>query len=172
VRNATTKMRTPLTILILTLSTLLRAQSTVDNLVLTKEQNDKWISKLEKESKSGQLELIRARILLDTNIYVNEYYADRLKIDNDKQRGKRTEAYGRSLLVFNQSYAADINNRTKNKSILKLADFLTDKKIKSISILKGTQATALYGSRATNGVILLTTADKKTFKQIKEITFE
>ena len=59
--------------------------------------------------------------------------------------------------------------KQKNKSIVKLTEFLTDNRIKSISIMKDTQATAIYGSRATCGVILLTTKSKRTFKQIKEI---
>jgi len=163
------KMRTLFTILTLTLSILLRGQATIDILVLTKEQNEKWISTLEKELKSKQLDLIRERILLDTNTYVRLSYPDRLKIDNAKLLSKRTEAYGRPLLVFNQSYSIDINNSTKNESILQLSYLLTGKRIKTISILKGPQATALYGSRAENGVILLTTMDKRTFEQIKRV---
>jgi TonB-dependent SusC/RagA subfamily outer membrane receptor len=163
-------MRTLLTILLLTLGTILKAQSTIDSLVLTKEQNENWILKLEKEApKYRQLELIRRRILLDTNIYVNQYFADRLKIDNDKLRGTRTEAYGRPLLVFNQLYAADIGNGTRSESIMELSELLTDDRIKSISILKGNQAAAIYGTRANNGVILLTTKNKRTLEEIKKI---
>ena len=64
-------MRRLLTFLvILTSWTKLTAQSTTDSLILTKEQCDKWILKVEKEIKSNQLDLIRQRILLDTNIYI------------------------------------------------------------------------------------------------------
>jgi len=81
----------------------------------------------------------------------------------------RTEGYGKPLLVFNGQYFADVNNKTKNKSIKELANFLTEGKIKSVSIIKDAQATAIYGSRAICGVILLTAKDKTTLKQIKEI---
>jgi TonB-dependent SusC/RagA subfamily outer membrane receptor len=164
------KMRGLLTIiLILSLSTTLTAQSEVDSLVLTKEQNDKWILKLEKEIKVKQLDLIKKRLLLDTNIYIPIYYADRIKFDNEKAKGKRTEGLGRPLLVFNGQYSAYIDNVTKSKSIVKLTELLTHNKIKSISIMKGSQATALYGSRAACGVIILTTMNKRIFKQIKEV---
>ena len=103
----------PTIILILTLSTILKAQSPIDSLVLTKDQNDKWILKLEKETKSKQLDLIKKRILLDTNIYIRQSYQDRIKIDNEKQKGIRTEGYGKPLLIFNGQYYGHINNKTK-----------------------------------------------------------
>jgi TonB-dependent SusC/RagA subfamily outer membrane receptor len=163
-------MKELLTILIiLTSLTSLTAQSIGDSLILTREQSDTWIVKVEKEIKSKQLALIRQRILLDTNIYIRQSYPDRIKVDTEKEKGTRTEGYGKPLLVFNGQYFADINNKTKNNSIKELADFLTDRKIKSVSIVKDTQATAIYGSRAVCGVILLTTKDKKTLRQIKEI---
>jgi hypothetical protein len=163
-------MRVLLTIiLILTVSTTLTAQSGVDSLVLTKEQNDRWILKLEREIKIKQLDLIKKRILLDTNIYIPKYYPDGLKFDNEKAKGKKTEGYGRPLLVFNGQYAAYIDNGTKSKSIVKLTEFLSDNKITTISIMNAPQATAVYGSRASCGVILFSTKDKKTFKKIKEI---
>ena len=149
--------------------TCLTAQSTADSLILTKEQSDRWIIKIKKEIKSKQLDLIRQRILLDTNIYIRQSYPDRIKFDTEKEKRTRTEGYGKPLLVFNGQYFADFNNKTKNKSIKELANFLTDNKIKSVSIIKDTQATAIYGSRAICGVIQLTTKDKKTLKQIKEI---
>jgi len=68
-------MKGLLTILvILTSLTPLTAQSTVDSLILTREQSDRWIIKVEKEIKSKQLDLIRQRILLDTNIYIRLGY--------------------------------------------------------------------------------------------------
>lgn len=163
-------MRRLLTILVILISlTTLTAQSTIDSLILTKEQSDRWLLILEKEAKLKQLDLIRQRILLDTNIYIRQSYADRIKFDNEKAKGTRTYGYGRPLLVFNGQYILDINNRTKNKSIMELADFLNDSRIKNVTIIKDSQATAIYGTRAVCGVFLLTTKDKKTFKQIKEI---
>ncbi|MTI37859.1 TonB-dependent receptor plug domain-containing protein, partial [Fulvivirga lutimaris] len=44
--------------------------------------------------------------------------------------------------------------------------------IASISVLKGAAASALYGSRATNGVIVITTkAGKKGVKKGLEVTY-
>jgi TonB-dependent SusC/RagA subfamily outer membrane receptor len=158
-----------LLIIILTISTNLTAQSQVDSLVLTKEQNNRWILKLERETKVRQLDLIKKRILSDTNIYVSKYYPDRIKFDNEKAKGKRTEGYCRPLLVFDAQYYAYIDNGTKGKSIIQLTKFLTDNRIESLLIMKDSQAAALYGSRATCGVILLTTKGKKTLKRIKAI---
>jgi TonB-dependent SusC/RagA subfamily outer membrane receptor len=165
-------MRTRLTILLLTLSTILRAQSALDGLILTKEQSENWIFKFEKESKSGQLELTRKRLLLDTNIYINQSTPDRIKIDNEKLKGKRTAGYCRLVLFFNQDYFTNIDNRTKNSSIIKLTHLLTDKEIQTVSIVKEPQATSIYGSRASCGVILLTTKGKQILKRIKEINLE
>jgi len=160
------------TILFLILSIALRAQSPLDSLVLTKEQNDKWILRLEKETKPKQLGIIKSRILQDTNVYIPQYYPDGIKFDNEKARGKRTNGYAKPLLIFNGQLFIYINNDTKSKSITKLTEFLTDRNIKQISILKGTTATALYGSRGDCGVILLTTKDKRTLRRIGEIEFK
>lgn len=159
-----------LVLFILTLSTRsLTAQPEVDSLVLTKEQNDRWILELEKETKVGQLKLIKKRLLSDTNIYLSKYYADRIKFDNEKARGKRTEGYCRPLLIFNTQYYTYIDNGTKTKSIIRLTEFLNEDMIESILIMKDSKATALYGSRATCGAILLTTRKKKTLRHIKAI---
>jgi hypothetical protein len=105
-------------ILVFSLSSSLKAQPPIDSLVLTKEQNDSWISRLEKAVKSRQLELIKARILRDTNVYIQQYYADRIKFDNEKEKGLRIVGVGKPLLIINGQYSAYINNRTKGKSII------------------------------------------------------
>ena len=156
-------------ILFLSLPITLKAQFPLDILVLTIEQNDLWISRIEKETKSRQLELIKRRILLDTNVYVRQIYPDRIKIDSGKEKAARIEGYGKPLFVINEQYSAYINNNTKSKSIIQLTEYLRDDCIKSISIMKNTQAAALYGSRGTCGVILLATKNKRTFNQIKKI---
>jgi TonB-dependent SusC/RagA subfamily outer membrane receptor len=163
------EMKGLLTILFILTSLTVTGQSILDSLILTKEQSDKWILKVENEAKPKQLDLIRQRILLDTNIYIRQIFADGIKFDNEKARGSRTYGYGRLLLVFNGEYFVYIDNETTNKSVLELVDFLTDSKIKNVAIIKDSQATAIYGSRAVCGVLLLTTRDKKTFKQIKEV---
>jgi hypothetical protein len=132
-------------ILILTSLTTLTAQSSFDSLILTEGQNNRWILKLEKEVRSKKLEMIKHRILLDTNIYIRNGYPDRLKVDSEKQKRARIEGYGKPLLIFNGQFPADINNNTKNKSIIKLTSFLIESKIKDILVIKDIQARALYG---------------------------
>jgi TonB-dependent SusC/RagA subfamily outer membrane receptor len=156
-------------ILILAILIISRTLSAQNSLVLTKEENEKWILNLEKEIKVKQLDLIRKRILLDTNIYLRQNIPDRIKTNYEKEKGVRVEGQGRPLLVFNGQYPAYINNKTRGRSIAKLTSFLTDNKIEDISMMKNPQASAIYGSRAAYGVIILTTKNKRTLRQIKEL---
>jgi TonB-dependent SusC/RagA subfamily outer membrane receptor len=154
---------------VLIISTTMSAQYAQDSLVLTEEENENWILNLEKETKIKQLDLIRKRILLDTIIYLRQGLPDRIKINYEKGKGVRTEGQGRVLLVFNRQYLAYINNKTRGQSVAKLTSYLTDNKIEGISIIRNPQASAIYGSRAAYGVIILTTKNEKILRQIKEL---
>ena len=55
-------------------------QVALGNLILTEEQSDAWISRLELAPIDAQIDLIRDRILLDTNVYVRSSYPDRIRL--------------------------------------------------------------------------------------------
>ena len=54
-----------------------------DKLILTAEENEKWISQVEQTSFDNQLKLIRERLVADTNVYVRSSAPDRIKIGDE-----------------------------------------------------------------------------------------
>jgi hypothetical protein len=157
-----------LLIMILVSSVKVTAQVSSEKLILNEEQNDKWISELEKETKSKQLELIRSRILLDTMVYPQ---SDVIYINIDKKDFKRTISSGGPLLVFNSELFIDIYYMVKIESIKKLTKFLNDENIEKVRIMKKSEAMKLYGDRGRGGVVLLTTRNKGKLRQIRKINW-
>jgi TonB-linked SusC/RagA family outer membrane protein len=75
-------------------------------------------------------------------------------VNSNNTQGSGNEDAGRNTVFSNRAFDLDPNN------------------IESISILKGAAAAALYGSRATNGVVIVTTkAAKKGTRKGMEVTF-
>ena len=145
-----------------------------DKLILTTEENEKWISQVEQTSFDNQLKLIRERVVADTNVYVRSSAPDRIKIGDESLNGKKKEATTRPLIIFSgkcKFLTPNINNRTDNKSIVLLASSITTDKIQDIRIIKGSEASAIYGSRAIGGVFILTVKRKSTCEKINEIEF-
>jgi TonB-dependent SusC/RagA subfamily outer membrane receptor len=145
-----------------------------DNLTLTSEQNENWISQVEQVSLDNQLRLIRERILADTGVYVRSSAPDRIRIGDESQNGKKKEATARPLIIFAgkcKHVTPNINNKTDNESILLLTSLLTRDKIQKITILKGPDAAAIYGSRAVGGVFILAVKKKSTCQKIGDIDF-
>lgn len=149
-------------------------QDFTDKLILTQEQNDKWIAELETSPLNKQLNLITTRILLDTNVYVRSSYPDRIKVQDESDNGKKTQSFGRPLITIDgkcEHNYLNITNRTSNKSLRHLTELINEDNIERVTIYKDVKATAIYGSRATAGVIVLTIKNKRTCKRIKEIDF-
>jgi hypothetical protein len=146
-----------------------------ENLILTKAQNDTWISRLELAPIDAQIDLIRNRILLDTNVYVRSSYPDRIRLQDEGENGRRIEAYSRPLLVINgkcQHYHVNITNKTKNESIRQLAELLTGENMTSVAVRKDDKAIAIYGSRAIGGVVILSAKSRKICKEIQRIELD
>ncbi len=145
-----------------------------NDLILTAAENEIWISEITQAPVERQLTLLKNRILADTNVYVRTTAPDRIKIGDESESGRRQESFGRPLLVLsgqcNNRYLR-ISNRTDNKSIERLASFLTIRNVKEMTILTNDKATAIYGSRATAGVFILTFRKKLTCKSISKIDF-
>jgi len=80
-----------------------------------------------------------------------------------KIRGSRSIGTGKPLLVVDgKIFEADLFN------------VLDSKNIKELKVIKGLEATALYGSKASNGVILVTTKglSKSDLEKLKEAAFK
>ena len=164
-------MRMVVTALLFFVALNLIAQPDTTSMVLTKEQNDQWFIVLKKSVHKNKLELIKTRILLDTNVYVPRIFPDRIKMREYIRTKNKAISYGRPLLIFNDIFYPNINSGTKSKSVVELANLITEENIKNVTVVKDTKTTALYGSMADCGVILLTTKNRKIFRKIKKIDF-
>ena len=150
-------------------------QVALGNLILTEEQSDAWISRLELAPIDAQIDLIRDRILLDTNVYVRSSYPDRIRLRDESEKGKRIEAYSRPFIVINgkcQHYHVSITNRTNSESVKQLAGLLTGENIKLVTVHKDDKAVSIYGSRAIGGVIILSTKSRRVCKQFEQIKLD
>lgn len=150
-------------------------QVTPDNLILTKAQSDAWISRLELAPIDAQLDLIRGRILLDTNIYLRSSHPDRIGLQDESENGKKTEAYCRPFIVINgtcRHYHVNITNRSRNGSVIKVAELLTEKNIKLVAVHKDDNAVAIYGSRAIGRVIILSAKHRRICNEFERIKLD
>jgi hypothetical protein len=146
-----------------------------DNLILTKAQSDAWISRLELAPIDAQIDLIRDRIVFDTNVYVRSSYPDRIRLQDESENGKKIEVYSRPFIVINgkcQHYHVNITNRTKNESVRQLAALLTGKNINLVTVQKDDNAMAIYGSRAIGGVIILSAKNRTVCKQFERVKLD
>ncbi len=75
-------------------------------------------------------------------------------------------------IPFDNSVNADADGAVQNTVFSNRAFDMDPNNIESISILKGAAASALYGSRATNGVVVITTkAGKKNVRKGLEVSY-
>jgi TonB-dependent starch-binding outer membrane protein SusC len=88
-------------------------------------------------------------------------------------RGQNSIASGNSPLYIvdgmqyspsQEGFISSVNNLSVNLDFLNPLNFLNPLDIESISVLKDADATAIYGSRGANGVILITTKKGKAGK--------
>lgn len=145
-----------------------------DNLVLTWEQNENWISEIKRAPADRRLDLLKQRILLDTNVFVRSSAPDRIKLVDESQNGKKQESFCRPLIILGgqcDNHYLDISNQTRNKSIQLLASFLTIDNIEKMAIHTGDKAMSVYGSRAAAGVFVLVIRRASTCRDISKIDF-
>ena len=130
------------------------------NLILTSEQNNKWLDSLIILPVNQQLVTIKERLLADTNIFLKQSYPDRIRVV--EQLGNRVYGEAKPTLIIGGN-ALIIDNKTESYKIQGLAELLTIENIKSIHILSQNDpaATAIYGSAGLSGIIVMTLTKKK-----------
>lgn len=164
-----------LTMCLATMFKMLFGQVSPDNLTLTKAQSDAWVSRLELAPIDTQIDLIRNRILLDMNVYVISTSPDRIRLQDESKNGSRIEAYSRPFIVINgkcKLYSVNITNRTKNEFIRQLGELLTEENIKLVTVHKDDNAMAIYGSRAIEGVLILSAKNRRICKEFEAIDLD
>jgi hypothetical protein len=141
------------------------------HLILTTEQNSKWIDSLKTLPLDQQLVTIKDRLLSDTNVFIRQSYPDRMKVTDSL--GKRVYGDGKPTLIIG-GYVMIIDNKTQTNKIVSLTKLLTPTYIKTIFILSQNDpaATALYGSAGQHGIIIMTVTKKKYAKLFKRLDFK
>jgi hypothetical protein len=144
------------------------ASGQTQNIILTREQNNKWLDSLKKLPLEKQLFTLSDRLLSDTNVFVRQYYADRIRVDD--ALGNRVYGDGKPTLIIG-GYAMIIDNKTQTHKIVDLTKLLTGTYINELNILSPNDpaTTALYGSPGQFGIIVMTVTKKKYAKLFKRL---
>jgi len=134
------------------------------SLILTREENNKWLNSLKTLPIHQRLVTIKERLLVDTNVFIRQNYTDRIRIVG--QLGNRVYGEAKPTLIIDGN-AMIINNETETFKIKGLTELLTIENIKSIHILSPNdpQTTAIYGSAGLSGIIVMTLTKKKYLKK-------
>jgi hypothetical protein len=147
------------------------AFSQTQHLILTAEQNSKWLDSLKTLPLDQQLLTINDRLLSDTNVFVRQSYPDRIKVTDSL--GNRVYGDSKPTLIIG-GYPMIIDNKTKTSKIVSLTKMLTIKFIKTINILSPNDpaASALYGSASLSGIIVMTLTKKKYLKKFRRLNLK
>jgi len=164
-------MTKSLTLFFLIFLSLASALGQKQNLILTTEQNNKWLDSLKIYSLDSQLLTIKDRLLSDTNVFVRQFYNDRIRVTDSL--GNRVYGDGKPTLIIG-GYPMIIDNGTQNSKIINLTKILTPTYIKEINILSPNDpgTTAIYGSPGRNGIILMTLTKNKYSKSFRRLNLK
>ena len=134
------------------------------NLILTSEQNNKWLHSLITLPVQQQLMTIKERLIADTNVFIRQSYPDRIRVVD--QLGNRVYSEAKPTLIIGGN-AMIIDNKTETFKIKGLTELLTIENVKSIHILNPNDpsTTAIYGSAGLSGIIVMTLIKKKYLKK-------
>ena len=141
------------------------------NLILTREQNTKWLDSLKTLVLHQQLITIKDRLLSDTNVFVRQFYNDRIRVVD--QIGNRVYGDGKPTLIIG-GYPMVIDNKTETAKIIRLTKLLNSGFIQRISILSPNDpaTTAIYGSAAMSGIIVMALTNKKYLKTFRRLNLK
>jgi hypothetical protein len=115
-----------------------------DSAIATIEQNERWMNELEKLPMKEQVARITKRLLLDTNVYARNSFSAEMRYS--KNNGARPLYVIGGIPIY-------LCNIEDVKDVVKLTTLISEAEIKHVQILRKEQATALYGTRASAGVI-------------------
>ena len=170
--NKNLKMKNTFITILLILVNLSFGQNKDNKGLEVKTESDSWIQNLEKlDSKEKKIHFIIEKIKRDSIIEFKSP-SDRIIIKPNEGENLNDVINNQSrckiLFVLTQKkigHILDLNEYPNHSVVLK---YLNYKTINSIEILKGEEATSLYGSRAICGVIILKSDDRKLRKLIKK----
>jgi hypothetical protein len=166
-------MRLPVTIIfcMLSFSTLFAQLAVKDSLILTDGQNTRWLNRLEESDLTNKLAHIKRRLLADTAVYVRQPSADRISMADQYKYENRIEGSCKPILVFDGQLLYFTNTMT-HQMVRKTADLLTNANVKDVIVIRDASAAAIYGSRASCGVLVFHLKNKKVKRKIKQLLRE
>lgn len=136
-------------------------------LILTGEENEKWLDSLNSLQLVQQLSMMKNRLLLDTNVFVRESYPDGIKVNDSL--GGRVYGVAKPLILVNGTPLV-IKNDANRKEILRLVDLICAKNIKTVIAIKANpKDQAIYGRNAMNGSIFLELNRKRVLRKFKRL---
>jgi hypothetical protein len=140
------------------------AQET-ENYILTKDQNENWISEFRHESLFNKIDLLKRRILSDQHVYwtpTNPHGKTRIK------EGFDTLTYVRPLYFFktNNSKPFFLPGNVGPKMVEELIEILNSYNIDSISV-EDENVEVLYGVRSTYGAITIVLKNEEQYSKLK-----
>jgi uncharacterized membrane protein YuzA (DUF378 family) len=140
-------------------------------LILTREQNTKWLDSLKTLALDQQLITIKDRLLSDTSVFVRQFYNDRIRVVDPI--GSKVYGDGKPTLVIG-GYPMIIDNKTETPKIIGLTKLLTNDFIKNINILSPNDpaTTAIYGIAGMSGIIVMTLTKKKHLKKFRKLNLQ
>ncbi|CAN5199556.1 hypothetical protein BH11BAC6_BH11BAC6_13880 [soil metagenome] len=138
------------------------------NLILTTEQNNKWLDTLKTLQLEQQLLTVKERLLSDTNIFIRQSYPDTIRVVDPL--GNSVYGDAKPMIIIG-GYPMIIDNKTETSKIIGLTNLLSNKYISAIQILSANApaTTVIYGSTTLGGVIIMTLTKKKYSEQFTEL---
>lgn len=142
-------------------------------LILTDEQNKKWLDSLRSISLDKQLNLILERIVLDTNVFIKYSYADGLRKDYTSQEKTKFEGCCKPIIIIeptNTVFRFDDKFETINlfEKVTSFKDILNKIIVDEVRMSPQNKAVVLWGSSAENGAIVLKVSDKHSLRLLKK----
>lgn len=152
-------------------STILSSYGQTTNLIITREQNNKWFDSLKFLKLDQQLLAINERLLADTNIFVRQFYNDRIRFVDSL--GKRIYGDGKPMIIIS-GYLMEIDNKTNNKKIIELTRLLDTINIKTLLALSGNDPAmqTIYGNSAQSGILIMTLRKNKYLKRFRKLNLK
>jgi hypothetical protein len=141
------------------------------NLILTSDQNNKWLDSLKTLTLEQQLAAISDRLHVDTNVFVKQFYNHRIRVTDSL--GNRVYGDGKPTLVI-EGYPMIIDNGTQTSKIINLTKLLTADHIEEIRFLNGNDpaTAAIYGISGFHGIILITVTKKKYLRRFRRLNLK
>ena len=140
--------------------------------ILSKSQNSEWLENLGSQELNEKLQSIKQRLTTDAEVYFI-ISGDPHGIKNVKQekikKSFKHETRCRPLYIFKNEGKESflIPNNPSSEMIAKICEILNPGNISKVEVEKSTKMMALYGQRASCGVVFITVGENAILENLK-----